>query len=117
MRQDKGVPASPSGCQPSASALRASQSGIPNAEVVAKALTEAQRDKLLYGYFPIIGWANVSVNGHPTHIPELAAMGLLERDTDIDGKPHFCSFKATPLGLAVRALIARKTSTEAASDV
>lgn len=31
-RQEQGVPASPSGCQPSASNLRFSHSGIPNAE-------------------------------------------------------------------------------------
>jgi hypothetical protein len=69
---------------------------------IAEKLTEAQRDKLLYGYLPMIGWANISVNGRPTHIPELAEMGLLKRAVDPDGKPHFCAYDATPLGLQVR---------------
>jgi hypothetical protein len=77
-------------------------------EEIARGLSEAQRDKLLYGYFPIIGWANVSVNGHPTHIPELVEKGLLERSVDLDGKPHFCAYHATPLGLAVRTHLERE---------
>jgi hypothetical protein len=77
-------------------------SELKAAEAIANKLTEAQRDKLLYGYFPMIGWANVSVNGRPTHIPELVSAGLLERSTDLSGAPHFCAYHATPLGLVVR---------------
>lgn len=70
---------------------------------IANGLSEAQRDKLLYGHSALLGkWANVMVNGRPTHIPELVEKGLLVRAVDLDGKPHFCAFDATPLGEQVR---------------
>lgn len=75
----------------------------PNIAEIAGKLSEAEQDRLLYGYLYPVGWANVSVNGRPTHIPKLAEHGLLERATGLDGQPNCMFYKATPLGLAVRA--------------
>ncbi len=65
---------------------------------MAASLTEAQKDKLLYGVF-----ARVSLNGNKGEMPGLRALGLIEQSEDINGKPHWLFDRLTPLGLAILA--------------